>query len=301
MPTRLTIRQLQMIRALQQAGSVSAAAQQLQVSQSALSHRIREAERLLGSDLYLRQNKRLIPTVTGERVAHAANIILDELERTEQDIGQLQAGIERNLRFGLHTYASSLWLPIMMQSVAEQLPQISVQICADISLNPLNALRNNDIDMALISGHVTAPDLVFTPLFDDELVAVMSADHWWTNQPSIQASAFAQQTYIAHHTNPETGREYDLVFSANQILPSRVIRAGMSEAVMAMVEANLGVTLMPAWSACCYAEKFAIQIRPLAGEKQILPWHLACTKQSAKEQHVQDFAIIATALISSYT
>lgn len=289
MLTRLTIRQLQMIRALEKAGSVSAAAQLLQVSQSALSHRIREAERLLGADLYLRQNKRLIPTVTGQRVAHAANSILDELERTEQDIAQLQSGVERNLRLGLHMYASSLWLPELMADMAQRAPTISVQLCADTGLDPIGALRAHSVDVALVSGQVTSHDLMLEKLLDDELVAVMAADHAWAQWPSVDGSAFAQQTYVAHHTNPETGREYEQVFSANNILPKRVIRAGVTEAVIAMVSQNLGVTLLPRRTAQAYAQQYQLQLKSLSGEQKTLPWQLVYSKQSHNDEAMQQF------------
>ena len=280
MPTRLTIRQLQMILALEQAGSVSAAAQRLQVSQSALSHRIREAERLLGTDLYLRQNKKLIPTVTGQRVAHAAKVILTELERTELDVAQLHAGVQQNLRLGLHVYASGLWLPSLMASMHDKAPAVGVQVVADTGMQPLTSLRKHDVDVALVSGYVEGRDLWFEHLFDDELVAVVSEGHEWCALERVEASLFAEQTYVAHHTNPESGREYEVVFSANDVLPKKVLRAGLTEAVLALVSAGQGVTLLPAWTARLYSHTMPLQLIPLAGPTKALPWYLAMHKEA---------------------
>ena len=289
MPTRLTIRQLQMIRALEQAGSVSAAAQRLQVSQSALSHRIREAERLLGTDLYLRQNKKLIPTVTGQRVAHAAKVILTELERTELDVAQLHAGVQQNLRLGLHVYASGLWLPQLMAGMQDRAPRVGVQVVADTGMQPLTCLRKHDIDVALVSGHVEGRDLSFEHLFDDELMAVVPEGHAWCALDSVEASLFAEQTYVAHHTNPESGREYELVFSAHDVLPQRVLRAGMTEAVLALVVAGQGVTLLPAWTARLYSQTMPLQLIPLAGPVKALPWHLVMHKDAQDDEAMGAF------------
>lgn len=280
MPTRLTIRQLQMIRALEQAGSVSAAAQRLQVSQSALSHRIREAERLLGTDLYLRQNKRLIATVSGQRVAHAAMVILAELERTELDVAQLHAGVQQNLRFGLHVYASGLWLPELMARMQARAPKVGVQVVADTGMQPLTSLRQHDIDVALMSGHVVARDLSVQHLLDDELVAVVPHGHAWCALEEVEASLFAQQTYVAHHTNPESGREYEQVFSAHGVLPKAVIRAGLTEAVLALVSAGQGVTLLPTWTARRYSQMMPLQLLPLCGPVTTLPWQLVMRKNA---------------------
>ena len=107
----MSIRQLQMIRALEVAGSVSAAAIALQVSQSALSHRIREAERLLDTPLYSRQNKKLVATPAGLRVQFAARRVLAELERAEHDVAHMSGGVTTTVRLGLEAYASHHWLP----------------------------------------------------------------------------------------------------------------------------------------------------------------------------------------------
>ena len=76
MAIKLSVRQLQMIRALEVDGGVSSAAVALQVSQSALNHRIREAERLLDTALYTRQHKKLVATPAGLRAQFAAGGVL---------------------------------------------------------------------------------------------------------------------------------------------------------------------------------------------------------------------------------
>ncbi|MDP6968059.1 MAG: LysR family transcriptional regulator [Gammaproteobacteria bacterium] len=277
MPTRLTIRQLQMIRALEQAGSVSDAAHLLQVSQSALSHRIREAERLLDTALYLRQNKRLIATSAGQRIQYAARLILAELEHAEQDITQLGAGVAHNVRLGLQVYASSLWLPELMVFMQHKHPDISVQLCADKALDPLLALRRHDIDLALVSGEPGADEFDWQKLFTDQLVAVGPSQHPWQTLRQVTPAAIRDEVYIAHHTNPEVGREYERIFKAHDLLPRRVIRAGVTEAVLAMVSLGLGVTVLPAWTAQQYAQQFALCMRPIAMADMAINWYLVTT------------------------
>ena len=274
MPTRLTIRQLQMIQALEQAGSVSDAAHLLQVSQSALSHRIREAERLLDTALYLRQNKRLIATSAGQRVQYAARLILAELEHAEQDITQLGAGVAHNVRLGLQVYASSLWLAELMVFMQRQHPDISIQLCADKALDPLLALRRHDIDLALVSGEPEADELDWQKLFTDQLVVVAPTGHPWQARQRVTPAAIREEVYIAHHTNPEVGREYERIFRAYDLLPRRVIRAGVTEAVLAMVGMGLGVTVLPAWTAQQYAQHFDLCIRPIDMVDMAINWYL---------------------------
>ncbi len=287
MPTRLTMRQLQMIRALQQTGSVSEAAFKLQVSQSALSHRIREAERLLDTDLYLRQNKRLVATNAGQRVAHAAHVILAELEHTEQHIAQLSAGIKHNVRLGLQVYASALWLPQLVRKMALQYPDIGVQLVADTGLDPITAVRRHNVDMALVSGDVMAKDLDSVPVFEDQLVVVAQANHVWQGQTSVKLQDIIQETYIAHHTNPEAGREYERLFRPHDLLPSKVVRAGVTEAVLALVSDGQGVTVLPNWTAQYYARVYDLCVRPVQAETTDISWQVVVGKGLLEAPHMR--------------
>ena len=287
MPIRLTMRQLQMIRALQQTGSVSEAAHKLQVSQSALSHRVREAERLLDTDLYLRQNKRLVATIAGQRVEHAARVILSELEHTEQHIAQLSAGITHQVRIGLQVYASALWLPQLFAIMQQDYPQVGVQLVADTGLHPIAAVRRHDVDMVLVSGDVIAKDLSVYPLFEDALVAVAAAGHAWQDQDNVTPQEISAQTYIAHHTNPEAGREYERLFRPHDLLPHQVIRAGVTEAVLALVSAGQGVTVLPYWTAQYYAKVYDLCVRPVAAEQTAISWQLVAAKGLSNEPHMQ--------------
>ena len=97
---RLEVRHLCLMVALDQAGSVTRAADLLGLTQPALSRRIREAERRLGTDLYSREKKRLRPTLAGECLLEHAKRILAELARAEMDTIQIPAGPQALVRLG---------------------------------------------------------------------------------------------------------------------------------------------------------------------------------------------------------
>ncbi|HCH32523.1 MAG TPA: LysR family transcriptional regulator [Oceanospirillaceae bacterium] len=286
MAIKLSIRQLQMIRALEVAGSVSAAAVALQVSQSALSHRIREAERLLDTPLYSRQHKKLTATPAGLRVQFAARSVLAELERTEQDVAHMSGGVTARVRLGLEAYASHHWLPGLYQRLAQECPHISLEIAADVGLNPETALRQHTIDIALVSGSTPATDFNNCHLGDDPLLAMMSKEHPLAQHEHLTPAMFADYAYIAYHTNPEQGREYDLVFRRHHLLPSQVISAGVTEAVLALVGASQGITILPAWTALAHAQQYDLITRPIGAAGLSINWYLAGLHQVANREAI---------------
>lgn len=275
-----------MVSAIEVAGSVSAAAVALQVSQSALSHRIREAERLLGTPLYSRQSKTLVATPAGLRVQFAARSVLAELERTEQDVAQMTGGVTTTVRLGLDAYAPCHWLPQLFQQLAAQHDYIGLEIAADVTLNPEDALRQQTIDIALMSGVMPATDFNTVALGSDSLLAIMATDHPLAEHNYLMPNMFSEFPYVAYHTNPEQGREYDLVFRRHHVMPSKVVSAGVTEAVMSLVSSSHGMTILPAWTANAQAQKFNLVTRPIGKEGLSINWYLAGLHQVANDDAV---------------
>jgi len=286
MAIKLSVRQLQMIRALEIAGSVSGAAVALQVSQSALSHRIREAERLLNTALYTRQNKKLVATPAGLRVQFAARRVLSELERAEQDVAQMSGGVTTTVRLGLEAYAPHHWLPELYQQLAIDCPHIGLEIAADVGLNPESALRQQAIDIAVVSGVSPASDFNCIHLGEDPLLALMASNHPLACHARLLPQMFADFPYVAYHTNPEQGREYDLVFRRHHVLPSNVISAGVTEAVLNIVSDSQGITILPAWTALSQGPKYGLVTRPIGDGELTTQWYLAGLHQVANREAI---------------
>ncbi len=96
---KLELRHLKLIRAIADEGSVTKAGNRLFLTQSALSHQLRDAEEKLGVPLFTRQNKKMILTPAGERLLKSAHTILDELVRAEEDVKQISLKREGSLRW----------------------------------------------------------------------------------------------------------------------------------------------------------------------------------------------------------
>ena len=82
----LEIRHLKLVVAVAETGSVTAASKRLHVTQSALSHQLRDAEEKVGTRLFLRSSKRMVPTIAGERMLRSARTILKELDTPRREI-----------------------------------------------------------------------------------------------------------------------------------------------------------------------------------------------------------------------
>ena len=125
---RLDVRHLAMLRAIAETGSVTRAADTLGVTQSALTHRIREAERRLGTPLFGRVGHRLYLTPAGERLYSTAVFVIADLERAESDVRVLTEQQRTVVRLGQGTYSRFHWYPDFVQTLNE--PDIELDIVA---------------------------------------------------------------------------------------------------------------------------------------------------------------------------
>lgn len=283
MHARISTRHLQMILAIATTGSVSEAASQIGLTQSALSHRIREAERLLNTELFYRKHKKLIPTSAGKRLLQSAKVVLGELERAENDINKLSVGIEHVVRIGNEAYGSYHWLPRFLKGFMAEQPSISVEIIPDVSMDPYTALRNGSIDLSIISGTPIKSGFRTQKLFRDEMVVVMPDSHPLADREWLSPEEIADSTYITYHTNPGPGREYEQLFSHYQLLPPRVIRAGVTEAVVEFVRAGVGITIMPTWVLEPWQHDKSLRMARATRKGLYIDWLVALRKDERRD------------------
>src|SRR3954469_5498067 len=173
----LKVRHLRLVAAVAEVGSLTRAGDRLHLTQSALSHQLRDIESRLGAPLFLRVGKRLVLTPAGERLLASAHDILERLERAEHDIrrmGEEHAGV---LRITTECYTCYHWLPPLLMRYRRKFPRVEVRIDVEATRRPIEMLLAGKIDMAIVSSPITDRRLVSKKVFRDEVVLIASRHH----------------------------------------------------------------------------------------------------------------------------
>ncbi|GAA6205121.1 MULTISPECIES: LysR family transcriptional regulator [Thalassotalea] len=282
--SQLSISHLKMICQLERCETVKEAAQALFITQPALTNRIREAERRLNTSLFYRRGRKIIMSNAGKRLLQSAKKILEELARAEHDISRLTDGIEQVLRIGLPHYASFQWLPKLIEGFNHQHPTIELEISSEAANQPLHALFNHDVDIAMIS--TASADLEIDEknfkthcLNQDELVACLSTQHKYANKTYLTAHDFIDETYVTNSTVPEKDREYELFFKPESVIPKKVLQVGFNDAIVELVKANLGVSIFSRNQLKRLSYDSDIKLIPLGEHGLTLYWHLVYANQ----------------------
>jgi LysR family transcriptional regulator for metE and metH len=283
MRPRLELRHLSLVVALEQTGSVTRAAELLGITQPALSRQIREAERRLGTTLYSREKKRLRPTLAGECLLEHAKRLLGDLARAEMDTIQLPAGPRQMVRLGAGAYSSYRWLPGFLEALRTRAPEIDITVASDTARLPQEAVLQDELDLALAAGPVEARGLGTIHLFDDELVAILPPDHPLAGRAALEAEDFAPETYITHGPTYQKGHETDRVLRPAKVWPKRLIKVELTEAIVDLVAAGLGVSVLSRWAVASAARAGRIATARVTAEGLPIAWQ-ACLRRADGEQ-----------------
>ena len=279
----LDIRHLRMLVALDRHKTVTRAARELGLTQPALSHQVREAERRAGVPLFRRVNRRLVLTWQGQELLQSARLIMDELERAEADLERYRGGVRALVRLGARAYCGFRWVPDFLDDLAEAAPEIEVEFHVDTLSVPLSALEDGAIDLALAPGNPRRRGIETHRLFDDDLVALLAPDHPLAGQAYLNATDFAADDYITYSTVLEPGMEHDLLFRAARVLPPRYVRAGPLDAMYGLIAQRKGISVVSRWVVTPDLDRWGLVTRPLTGAGLAIPWSICHRRQGTEE------------------
>jgi len=236
-----------MLRTIADTGSVTYAADRLGVTQSALTHRVREAERRLGARLFHRVGNRLRLTPAGERLYGTAVAIIEDLARAESDVRVLADQHRTVVRLGHGTYSRFHWYPDFVQSLDD--PALELDVVARAAREPLTCLLEGAADVVTVHGiEQEKQRLRWFQLASDPLVAILAPNHPLADKRYLEADDFVNERYITYSVHPTPGFEWQRLFRSVRIRPQRLSVVGVPEAIIDLVRAGFGVSILSQWA-----------------------------------------------------
>jgi LysR family transcriptional regulator for metE and metH len=285
----LELRHLLLVKAVAEEGGVTRAGRRLHLSQSALSHQLRDAEERLGVRLFDRVGKRMVLTTAGERLLRSARSVLDELERAEKEIRE--GGLRRRGVLRLTTQCNTVyhWLPSRLRLFHRKFPDVDLQVVAGATDDPLPSLLEGRIDLAIVHRPVRDARLVSQPLFKDEMVVVMPRDHRLAAKPFVGAADLAPEHLVLYSIPRESNLVFREVLIPAGVSPARVTHIQLTEAIVELVKAGLGISVLARWSVAPQLDRGELVACPLTSAGRFREWSAAYRAKPAPPDHLLGF------------
>ena len=288
----LEIRHLQLVKAIAEEGGVTRAGRRLHLTQSALSHQLRDAEERLAVRLFDRIGKRMVLTPAGERLLRSARAVLEELLRTEQEIRRDASREGGRLRLTTQCNTVYHWLPSRLRLFHRAHPDVDLQVVAGATDDPLPSLLEGGIDLAIVFRPRRDPRLTFRPLFRDEMVVVMKPGHPLARRPYLVATDFVPEHLIVYSTPRESNLVFREVLHPAAVAPARVTHIQLTEGIVELVKEGLGISVLARWSVAPQIERGELVARPLTRGGRYRQWSAAWRAKPPVPAFVRDFVEI---------
>ena len=250
---------LEIMRAVERQGSLTAAAEQLHLTQSALSHAIRKLEQQLGTSVWLREGRQLRLTQAGHQLLVLANRLLPQFEHAEMQIHQIAQGQRGSLRVGMECHPCYQWLLRVVGPYLQQWPDVDVDVKQEFQFGGMGALFGHDIDLLVTPDPLHKPGVRFEPVFDYEQVLVVSENHSLADEKWVEPHQLEKETLITYPVAVERLDIFTRFFLPAHTAPARHKTIETTDIMLQMVAAGRGVSALPRWLVDDYARNMPIR------------------------------------------
>lgn len=280
-------RQLLAFSTLARLGSFTRAAQELYLTQGAVSHAIKALEEQAGCRLFERAGRRVALTQSGEQLLRHVDKIMAEMKTARRGLDELSRWGHGRLRLGASTTACQYILPTVLREFKQSFPKCVISIDPGDHGRQVDQLLNNSIDLAIMLEPEGMKELAFVPLFEDEMRFLVSPGHAWAREGRVGREGFEEETLIVYNHTSYTFRMVREYFREEELPLTNILELGSMEAIKELVKIGLGVGVLAPWVARHELESGALVSLPLGRRKLRRRWgvgHLRGRRLSLGEE-----------------
>lgn len=285
----LETRHLRLVTAVTDHGTLTRAGRELNLTQSALSHALLDLERRIGAPLFHRVGKRMVPTAVGERLVVRARRVLQLLTETEEEALRIASGLEGLIRLSTECYTCYHWLPPLMQAFGQRFPNVEVRIVADATRRPFRALLEGRIDLAIVHNLSADARIRHASLFEDELVVLTPPDHPFARQAFVTPEELVAEHLLTYRLPLRDLSIYQQVLGPAGVTPRRVTQIELTEALIEMVRAGIGVAVLAQWAVAPYVQAGKLTTTRFTEKGLHRRWSAALIQQPSVPLHLREF------------
>jgi LysR family hydrogen peroxide-inducible transcriptional activator len=241
----MEMHQLRYFVAVARSGTFSRAAGECRVAQPSLSQQIQKLESEVGDRLFERTRRRAILTPAGALFLPHALSILETAERGRQEIREMSGQVRGQVLLAALPTIAPYFLPEIIRLFREKYRGVELIIHEETTLQLLRGLEENEFDLALISDAAPNPRIRVENLFSEELLLCLPAGHPLVRQRVVVAADLQQEKFILMQEGHCLGAQAQRFCQTKGLRPQISCRSAQIATVLAMVQAGLGISLIP--------------------------------------------------------
>ncbi|WP_320820919.1 LysR family transcriptional regulator [Thalassolituus sp.] len=285
----LDIRHLRTLAALRDGGSLVEAARRMHLTQSALSHQLKDLEERLNSPLFERKSKPLRFTRAGLELLQLADKVLPLMSQTERNLQKLASGHSGRLHMAIECHSCFDWLMPAINRFRDHWPEVEIDFSTSFHFEPIPALIRGDIDLVVTSDPAPHADIHYQPLFRYQSVLALANQHRLIAEAFVKPEDLREETLIHYPVDRRRLDIFEYFLSPLGIEPQSTRQTELTLMMIQLVASGRGVACLPSWALQPYLDSKLVTARPL-GVDGVWPTLYAAVRKDQQDTHyMRDF------------
>ena len=285
----IEIRHLKTLIALRDTGSLVEAAERIHLTQSALSHQLKDLEDRLGCILFIRKSKPLQFTNAGMRLLQLSDEVMPLLRSAERDLDRMAGGEVGRLNMAIECHSCFQWLMPTIDSFRNNWPEVEMDFTSGFSFTPLPALARGELDLVVTSDPLPLSNVEYVPLFRYEGLLAVAKQHPFAQKHFITEQELAGETLIVYPVDKERLDVFSRFLMPAGLEPIDTRSAELTIMMMQLVASGRGVCALPNWALTEYLERDYVRSVRLGQNGLWSTLFAAVRKDSLDSAYMKDF------------
>ncbi len=285
----IELRHLKTLVALRDTGSLVEAAERLYLTQSALSHQIKDLEDRLDCTLFIRKTRPPRFTSAGRRLLQLADDVMPMFKSAERDIGRLAGGEAGRLHICIECHSCFQWLIPCIERYRANWPEVELDLTGGFNFAPLPALVRGDLDLVITSDPLDLPGIEYIPLFRYEALLAVANDHRLAGKSFVLPKDLEDEVLIIYPVERDRLDVFTRFLDPADVEPKSVRTAELTPMMVQLVASGRGVTCLPNWALTEYLENQTVVGTKLTEEGIWGTLYAAIREDQRDAPFVEDF------------
>ncbi|MEQ0922764.1 LysR family transcriptional regulator [Acinetobacter schindleri] len=259
----LELRHLKTLVALREHGSLVAAAGDLCLTPSALSHQLREIDQWFGVEVVNRRSRPVSFSNVGQRLLKLADEILPQVQIAQSDITRIVHGQTGRIIFSSECHSCFDWLMPLLNQYRIQYPDVDLDFASGFEANPHELLQTGEFDLLITADPIALKGIEYFPIFEYESRLVLSNTHPLVRAKEISVQQLAEETLVTYPVDKHRLDIMSRLFIPANILPKQIRTTDLTQMLIQLVASGRGIAALPDWVVNEYEQKGWVSSRRL--------------------------------------
>ncbi len=259
----IELKHLKMLSALREHGSLVAAANDLCITPSAVSHQLRELDQWMGVEVVNRKTRPITFSNVGQRLLKLADEILPQVQIAQADISRILYGQTGRITFSSECHSFFDWLMPLLNQYRIQYSDVDLDFASGFEANPHELLQNGEFDLLITADPIALKGVEYFPVFEYESRLVLSTTHPLVRVEHITVQELAEETLITYPVDKHRLDIMSKLFIPANIQPKNIRTTDLTQMLIQLVASGRGIAALPDWVVNEYEQKGWVTSRRL--------------------------------------